>query len=80
MSMTKSVFLNWYYEIEKKIRKIQLVFYIENQHGKSDCGTVWHFDPMFIDYNNFHWAHTGYDQNDIPKKFEGKSSNGFHMK
>ena len=41
MYFTKNVVLNWYSSVKKKIRKIRMIFDIENWLWKSDLGTFW---------------------------------------
>ena len=42
MSITNNVLLNWYYLMEKKLRKLRMIFDIENWLWKSNFGTLWH--------------------------------------
>ena len=39
MTITKNLLLNWYSSMKKKIRKIQIIFDVENWLWKSDLGT-----------------------------------------
>ena len=41
MSITKNVLLNWYSSMKKKLRKIRMIFDIENWLWKSNFGTFW---------------------------------------
>ena len=49
MSITPNVLLNWYSSMKKKIRKILMIFDIENWLWKSNFGTFWQLPitPIF---------------------------------
>ena len=55
MSITKNVLLNWYSSMKKKMRKIWMIFDIENWLWKSNFVTFWQLavNPKF---NNFLWV------------------------
>ena len=44
MSITTKMPLNWYSSMKKKIRKIRIIFYIENWLWKSEIGIFWSLD------------------------------------
>ena len=41
MSITKNMLLSWYSSMKKKLRKLQMIFNIENWLWKSNFGTFW---------------------------------------
>ena len=57
MSITKNVLLNWYSSMKKKLRKIWMIFDIENWLWKSNFGTFWHLSiTSILKFNHFLWV------------------------
>ena len=57
MSITTNVLLNWYSSMKKKMRKIRMIFYIENWLWKSNFGTFWQLALIQNSkFNNFLWV------------------------
>ena len=62
----KNVLLNLYSLMKKKIRTLQIIFYVENWLWKSDFGTFWHLPTItpikFAKFNDFIWLQLVFSQ------------------
>ena len=62
--LSKNVLLNWYSSMKNKMRKIPMIFDIENWFRKSNFGIFWHLPIIPIPkFNNFLWVCWFLDKN-----------------